>query len=220
MKSALFYTDAYKEAEVKIRDFLNSQKDFLALNTVKSVRAAGDAIQDILSADFPAIVGESHCVNYSSAFARRAMADLAFEDCDSLYYRVDVKTHRTSTKFNMPNLTSVERLARYYEDDRNYFVVLYIGYDVQGFRVVVSDVKFVPIEFLSWDCLTIGALGWGQIQIANANRIVVEDKKSRKSWMLALCETLFEFYPKELDKIARRIDYFKKVQTVWLAKAD
>ena len=31
--------------------------------------------------------------------------------------------------------------------------------------IQVQKVHFVPIEFLSWDCLTIGALGWGQIQI-------------------------------------------------------
>ncbi len=46
------------------------------------------------------------------------MADLAFQDQQGFYYVVDVKTHRTDTKFNMPNLTSVERLARFYEDDK------------------------------------------------------------------------------------------------------
>lgn len=40
------------------------------------------------------------------------MADIAFKDRDDFYYVVDVKTHREDTKFNMPNLTSVERLAR------------------------------------------------------------------------------------------------------------
>ncbi len=184
MKSTLFYTDEYKNTERKIKDFLNEQKEFLSGNTVKSTRAAGDAIQDILSTHFQSIVGETHCLNYSSEFARRAMADLAFEDCDKFYYVVDVKTHRTSTKFNMPNLTSVERLARFYEDDRNYFVILYIGYDVQVLRVVVTDVKFIPIEFLDWECLTLGALGWGQIRIVNANRIVITPQNLRKAWML------------------------------------
>ena len=113
MKSTLFYTDEYSDIERKIRDFLNEQEEFLSGSTVKSTRAAGDAIQDILSTHFQSIVGEAHCLNYSSAFARRAMADLAFEDGDKCYYVVDVKTHRTSTKFNMPNLTSVERLARF-----------------------------------------------------------------------------------------------------------
>jgi hypothetical protein len=37
---------------------------------------------------------------------------------------VDVKTHREETAFNMPNLTSVDRLARFYEDDANFFVML------------------------------------------------------------------------------------------------
>ena len=41
---------------------------------------------------------------YSSDFARRAMADLAFTDKDGIYSVVDVKTHREDTQFNMPNL--------------------------------------------------------------------------------------------------------------------
>lgn len=75
-----------------------------------------------LSDHFQAILG-GLCVTYSKDFARRSMADLAFSDADGLYYMVDVKTHRLKTSFNMPNLTSVERLVRFYEDDKNYFVV-------------------------------------------------------------------------------------------------
>lgn len=218
MKSALFYTNRYKNCARKIKDFLNAQEEFLSGSTVKRTRATGDAIQDILSTHFQSIVGETYCLNYTSEFARRAMADLAFEDCDKFYYVVDVKPHRTSTKFNMPNLTSVERLARFYEDDKNYFVILYIGYDVQGLRVIVTDVKFVPIEFLDWECLTLGALGWGQIQIASANRIIINPQNPRKAWMLELCDTLFDFYPREISKINERIKYFKKVRAFWEKK--
>ena len=91
------------------------------------------------------------------------MADLAFEDADGFYYVVDVKTHRLSTKFNISNLMSVERLSRFYEDDKNYFVVLMVAYDIKDLHTVIEHVTFVPIECLGWDCLTIGALGWGQI---------------------------------------------------------
>ena len=146
------------------------------------------------------------------------MADLAFEDLDGYYYVVDVKTHRLSTKFNMPNLTSVERLARFYEDDKNYFVVLMVEYEIEKLRVVVDRVRFVPIEFLGWDCLTIGALGWGQVQIANSKFITINPKHSRKAWMIELCDTLLEFYPKELLKIDRRIEHFKKVRQAWRSR--
>ena len=117
MRSRLFHTDRYIVVQDRIKVFLNAQERFLSGRTARSTRAVGDAIQEVLSSDFPSIIGDDVCVNYSSQFARRAMADMAFEDPDGAYHIVDVKTHRLSTAFNMPNLTSVERLARFYEDD-------------------------------------------------------------------------------------------------------
>jgi len=220
MKSKFFYTGAYKGIEGKIKGFLNKYPDFLSKSTVSSTRAAGDAIQDILEKNFQSIIGK-FSKKYSTGFARRAMADLAFIGQDSMYYVVDVKTHRVETKFNMPNLTSVERLSRFYEDDKNYYVVLMIEYTlVSGVHIQVKKVHFVPIEFLGWDCLTMGALGWGQIQIANASNIVVNQAYSRKKWMLELCDILFEFYPREIGKIKDRIEYFKKVKKQWEEKSD
>lgn len=219
MKSQIFYTDEYKKLEKKILDFLNSQTDFLSPRTINSPRAVGDAIQDLLADNFDKILGDLSS-NYSSDFARRAMADLAFNDKDGNYYVVDVKTHRLDSSFNMPNLTSVERLARFYEDDKNYFVVLKTDYKIQDTKIIIDKVNFVPIEFLGWDCLTLGALGWGQIQIANSNNVSVVPKNSRKKWMLELCDTLFEFYPREIEKINDRISYFKRVRKYWESKKD
>lgn len=220
MKSEIFYTGAYKEVESRINSFLNKYPDFLSKATVSSTRAAGDAIQHILEESFKDILGKS-CKDYSASFARRAMADLAFRDQKNLYYVVDVKTHRLETQFNMPNLTSVERLARFYEDDSNYYVILMVAYKVASdVHIHVERVHFVPIEFLSWNCLTIGALGWGQIQIANANNIVVNHGYSRKRWMLELCDVLLEFYPREIEKIKGRIEYFSKVKKRWKNKKD
>lgn len=219
MKSKIFYTDEYKKLEKKILDFLNSQTDFLSPRTINSPRAVGDAIQDLLADNFDKILGDLSS-NYSSDFARRAMADLAFNDKDGNYYVVDVKTHRLDSSFNMPNLTSVERLARFYEDDKNYFVMLKTDYKIQDTKIIIDKVNFVPIEFLGWDCLTLGALGWGQIQIANSNNVSIVAKNSRKKWMLELCDSLFEFYPREIEKINDRISYFKRVRKYWENKKD
>ncbi|MCL5797275.1 MAG: hypothetical protein M1366_00550 [Patescibacteria group bacterium] len=213
-KSNIFYSNSYKNLELKIQNFLNNQPDFLSASTANSPRAVGDAVQDILAANFEKIIDDQG-LNYSAKFARRAMADLAFNDKDGFYYVVDVKTHRLDTVFNMPNLTSVERLARFYEDDLNYFVVLKIDYEVTRTKAVIKKVNFVPIEFLSWDCLTIGALGWGQIQIANSNHVKIVPQNSRKKWMIELCDNLFQFYPNEISKINERIIYFKKIKEFW-----
>lgn len=219
MKSRIFHTAKFKAITKAIVKLLNTQPDFLSAQTAASPRAAGDAIQTILSDHFQSILGNLS-VEYSAQFARRAMADLAFTDRDGLYYVVDVKTHRLDTHFNMPNLTSVERLARFYEDEKNYFVILIVEYAVQGARIHATKAHFIPIEFLAWECLTIGALGWGQVQIANANVIKINAGYSRKKWMLELCDAMLEFYPREIGKINERMDYFKRVKREWQTKSD
>ena len=217
MTSRIFSTQASSTIERDTLALLNSESDILSPYTLGSTRAAGDAIQDILAEKFNNVLG-IWVSEYSTDFARRAMADLAFKDIDGYYYIIDVKSHRVSTNFNMPNLTSVERLARLYEDDMNYFVLLLVQYDLQGEHAVFSRVHFVPIEFLSWDCLTVGALGWGQIQIANSNNIIVNQQSSRKRWMLQLCEVMLEFYPKEIEKIGDRLRRFEEIKAYWLDK--
>lgn len=195
--------------EKKIKNLLNSAFD---VSKIEQLWMLGD----FLGENFNEIQGGLNLnLTYSLKFARRAMADLAFYDAKDFYYVVDVKTHRLDTDFNMPNLTSVERLTRFYEDDKNYFVVLELAYEVKGVRVEVEHVHFIPIEFLNWNCLTIGALGWGQLQIANSNRINILPQNSRKKWMLQFCDRMLEFYPAEIGKINERIEYFKRVKKHW-----
>lgn len=219
-KSPIFYGNANREQiERRLKKFLNKQKDFLSVRTINSPRAVGDAIENIIVENFKTILGDL-AGEYSSSFARRAMVDLAFTDKDGFYYIVDVKTHRLDTKFNMPNLTSVERLSRFYEEDKNYFCLLKVDYKINGTRAEIVKVTFAPIEFFDWDCLTIGALGWGQIQIANVNVVKIASKNSRKNWMLALCDIMLEFYPKEIGKTKERILHFKKIRKIWEKKKE
>ncbi len=217
--TSLFSDSTYEHIEAQIKSFLNEQDSFLSRSTAPSTRAAGDAIQDVLSKQFADLVGKEHCAEYRASFARRSMADFAFSGHDGCHYVVDVKTHRLDTKFSMPNLTSVRRLSKLYDDDAEYFVVLMIAYELSGLQIVVRTVHFVPIEFLAWHCLTIGALGWGQIQIANSNNITINPGYPRRQWMLELCDRLLQFYPKEQDKIEERIRYFEGLRGKWAKHA-
>ena len=219
MKATFYYGGDYRRVAARIQDYINSAGDILSMRTAQSPRAVGDAIESLLADTFESFLGGWQ-KEYSRDFARRAMADLAFTDTEGFYSVVDVKTHREDTRFNMPNLTSVERLARFYESDDNVFALLFIRYSVEGTRVTASEVLFAPIEFLDWDCLTIGALGWGQIQIANSNDVRLIHGFSRKKWMIRLCETLTDFYPREIGKIQERINRFDAVRQYWDSKDD
>ena len=219
MRSSFYYEGYHQKVASNIREHINSSQGFLSPQTAGSPRAVGDALESLVAEKFDAFLG-NWCSEYSSDFARRAMADLAFTDKEGFYSVVDVKTHRKDTRFNMPNLTSVERLARFYQSDANVFSLIMIKYSIEGTKVNASEVLFSPIEFLDWGCLTVDALGWGQIQIANSNDIRVIDRNSRKKWMLQLCDVMCEFYPREIGKIRDRIDRFNTVRKYWESKED
>ena len=214
MRSEFYYDDHYRVVANKVREYLISAPEAVSGLSVESPRAVGDTIEELISQQFDNFLGD-WCGEYSSDFSRRAMADLAFTDTQGVYSIVDVKTHRQDTAFNMPNLTSVERLSRFYESDENTFSLLMVKYLVEDSKIVISDVLFTPIEFLDWNCLTIGALGWGQIQIANSNQIQINEGYSRKKWMLELCDILLNFYPKEISKTQQRITHFEDIRTSW-----
>ena len=213
--SKIFEEDVLQNFEKKLLQLLNSSEDFDNRRIVASPRAVGDAVQEVIGEHLLDCLPKNIVKDYSDAFARRAMADLAFYDNDGNYFMIDIKTHNKNTSFNMPNLTSVERLARFYEDDKNFFVIMLVEYSIIENKIVFEKVRFVPIENFAWDCLTLGALGWGQIQIANANIISIDRELTRKNWMLQLCDTLDIFYPKEILKIEKRIDRFAKVRAFW-----
>lgn len=142
MKSSFYYDGHHLEAAGKIRDHINASPDFLSSQTARSTRAVGDAIEFLISEKFDAFLRD-WCVKYSNDFARRAMADLAFTDREGFYSVVDVKTHREDTKFNMPNLTSVERLARFYESDKNVFSLIMVKYAIDDTRLRATEVIFL-----------------------------------------------------------------------------
>ena len=121
----------------------------------------------------------------------------------------------------MPNLVSARVLSDFYnKNNKNYFISLLIGYTVKNDKAIFNDIHFIPIEFLSWEYLQIGALGWGQIQISDINKIIIDKNIIRKDWMIKLCDIMSkEFYPKEIEKmLKKRIKKFETAKQFWSSK--
>jgi len=198
-----------------IKSEINKSKTFDHLSFTLSPRIIGDSIQEVIENIFRNKLPENIGVSVDEKFARRSMADVAFTDIYNNYCIVDIKTHNINTEFNMPNLTSVRRLADLYMDNENVFSILVVNYEIVNENIKIIDIVFEAIEHFNWDCLTIGALGWGQIQISNSNIINTDVSLTRKQWMINLCDILSIFYPKEISKINDRITYFDKIKQHW-----
>ena len=213
-QSRILEEQTLRGVESAVKGIVEREEGVLTANTSASTRAAGDAIQRVVSNRFESLLGPD-VSTFVPDLPRRAMADFTFSDASGTRFLVDVKTHRVDTAFNMPNLTSVKRLIDLYEDSDVYFMVLMIRYRVEDSRIRVASVHFTPIEWIDWDCLTIGALGWGQIQIADSARVVVNRRLSRQQWMTQLCEALLRFYPTEINKIRKRIEFVELARRRW-----
>lgn len=205
----------------EVLKLLNSKgQQLVSKRSLNSPRAIGDAVQQFLSerGGLKNCIPQKMLKSFESDFERRSMEDMAFTDINNQYYAVDCKTHNLQTVFNMPNLISVKRLANFYKNDANSFCILIVAYDIEKDKINYKECYFKPIEAFSWDCLTIGALGWGQIQIANANRLIFEKKPDRKEWMLQLCSNLELFYDEEIAKIGERKSWFEEIKEYWNKK--
>ncbi len=217
MTTSIFDNGKYNDLEKHVYEFLRNYS--FSLSTNSSTRDCGDNIEGAISKEFASIIKKTK-IKYSESgkdSSRKAMGDLFFAS-EGYNYTVDVKTHRTDTKFNMPNLTSVKRLAKLYKEDSDIFVIFFVPYNFKNDVINFEQISICPIEHLSWDCLTLGALGEGQIQIKNSNKIDIIPN-SRKDWMIKLCDKLIkDFYPKEKKKTDKRIKEFKDVRDFWKNK--
>lgn len=199
----------FSNLESEIIRFLSDHESFIVSEAFqRSTRGVGDAIEDLIVKNLDDIASNISDVTHTD-FSRRAMEDVALES-DGNYYAIDIKTHRLSTKFNMPNLTSVKRLMDFYEERSNYFTVAMIEYNLSdGGELADLYATVEPIEHFSWECLRIGALGWGQIQFRNASDIVVNTSQTRKEWLKLFTLRLREHYAGEKEKIEERLEYIE-----------
>ena len=215
-----FLTNNMKDLDLdsiaeRIKDFLNQNcQHLLAGEALNSPRSVGDALQvEICERAMPFALNDDR-IEVRNNFSRRSMEDLAFS-VNGKYYAIDVKTHNIFTDFNMPNLISAQRLADFYKtDDNNYFCIIIVSYKIENGELVYTDCHFKPIENFDWKCLTLGALGCGQIQIKNANNLLFSEM-SRKAWMLNLCTRMDTFYNKEIGKIGKRKNWFSQIKDDW-----
>jgi hypothetical protein len=218
MKSKMFYEGYYKEIQFKIKNFLNS-KTIRELDIPETVRTTGDKIPEVLGHQMETIL-KPYIRDFSIPVSNKSIADYEFLDNEGFHNFINVITHREETLFSMPNITSVDRLKKLYENDKNIFVVLLIDYSISKPSKNITNVRFIPIEFYDWDCLTLGALGSGQIQIRKASDITEVENNSRKDWMLEFFERLDEFYVNEADKTVKRLKSLISLRTEWKAKKD
>lgn len=132
---------------------------------------------------------------------RKAVGDFMLSDT----HAVNVKSNNVGKQNYSPNMISIQKMHKWVFEQRHDLSFIFVDYKEQGGELeIVSESDPIPIEHISWDCLSIEAQGYGVIQKVRPLEVVPDQTKSEfyKGFLAA--------YEKYRQKEAKKHDKFSK----------
>lgn len=186
-----------------INNILNNSigKSFNTTNLQQ--RGVADVIEKYICEQITKIDNKELIIERSKT--KRSLEDVQIKNNQELY-KIDIKTHDLNSDFSMPNLISVDRLKKFYENDNNHLMYIIISYTTNNNITQIKNIEIRYIEELSWEILGIQNLGKGQLQIKNMNNELIFVEPNREEWINTLKQNMIKFYKKQISKTQKLID--------------
>ena len=132
---------------------------------------------------------------------RKSIGDFMLTDS----HAVNVKSNNLDKQNYSPNMISIKKMHEWVFEERHDLSFVFVDYKFQGGRLeVIRQSDLIPIEQLSWDCLSIEAQGYGVIQMSSTREVIPAQTKSEfyKGFLAA--------YGKYLQKEKKKHENFAK----------
>lgn len=115
---------------------------------------------------------------------------------------VNVKSNNIKKKNYSPNIISAIKLIKWLKQEDNEMYFIFVDYQKTDKGIeVVKDSGLVPIQHISWNCLTIEAQGWGVIQMSKV--LEVDKTQDLKGFFSGMKKAYEKFINKETLKMAK-----------------
>ncbi len=116
------------------------------------------------------------------------------------HHAVNVKSNNVNKNNYSPNIISASRLLNYLSDENKKLSFIFVNYrEVNGKLEIIDDTGLVPVENLSWNCLSIQAQGKGVIQLSGTLEINREQTKAM--FMVGFKQALGVYIARERKKL-------------------
>jgi len=115
-------------------------------------------------------------------------------------YMIDIKSKYVGATFHMPNLVSCEKLVKD-PSIASHMILVFIAYDNCKDSVCIQSCESVLLSRLSWEGLTIGNLGLGQIQLKR----IMDPIEDEYDWFNEFLKHLRVFYRKQISKFGAKL---------------
>lgn len=106
---------------------------------------------------------------------RKAIGDFMLTDS----HAVNVKSNNVEKQNYSPNMISIKKMHEWVFEDRHDLSFVFVDYKQNSGKIeVLKQTALIPIEQLSWTCLSIEAQGYGVIQMCRQLEVVPKQSKS------------------------------------------
>lgn len=127
---------------------------------------------------------------------------------DNIKHPVNVKSNNVAKNNYSPNIISAKRLILWLADPTNEMYFIFVDYKSTDKGIeIIKDTGLVPIEHISWNCLSIEAQGWGVIQMPKP--LVIDKTQDRKGFLKGLRNAYEQYMAKEAKKMAKLKEMIK-----------
>ena len=137
-----------------------------------------------------------------SITTRKSIGDFMLSD----NHAVNIKSNNIAKANYSPNMLSINRMHKWVFEERKEFSFIFVDYKEEGGELkILNETDLIPIEQISWDCLSIEAQGYGVIQKIRPLEIIREQTKRDfyKGFLLAY-EKYRQKEHKKHEKFSRR----------------
>lgn len=141
---------------------------------------------------------------------RKATGDFMLSDD----HAVNVKSNNVDKENYSPNMISIKKMHEWVFEQRKELSFLFVDYSERGGELkILKETAPIPIEHISWDCLTIEAQGYGVIQMSGPLKIVkTQTKRDFYRGFLAAYEKYRQKEIKKHEKFSKR--FIKDLDTI------
>jgi len=109
-----------------------------------------------------------------STTTRKAIGDFMLAD----NHAVNVKSNNVAKQNYSPNMISIKKMHKWVFEERNELSFIFVDYEEKGDNLkILNETNLIPIEQISWDCLSIEAQGYGVIQKIGSLKIIRDQTK-------------------------------------------
>ena len=132
--------------------------------------------------------------------SKKSISDFLLND--DIQKPVNVKSNNIGKNNYSPNIISAKRLIKWLEIEGNELYFLFVDYKKTATGIeIVNDSGLVPIQHISWDCLTIEAQGWGVIQMPKP--LIIDKSQDLKGFFRGMKNAYEIYIDKETKKMAK-----------------